>query len=211
MTKSDGSKCHLHLLPITARNEPELRAIHSATQQHISASDSGRMIDLLASAAEDYPEVWEFWTEAGRENTRTIRKIAEGLQAAQDEAERLRHEAVIAGMKEGDVEPTFEPISLPMEEALAEAKQRHWQQWQDFLAGNMDLAKRLYFVTDQWPVSLAGIKAGRPIIQRMIDRKRMNAEDVELIDGAEDSDFWMDAQAVEVARIINYFRRSVGS
>lgn len=197
-------KLTLHTIPLTMRNELELRAIAAEIDAYMSKSDVRSITEKLLEASNVYPEVWDFFNEAGTWNLQTIDRMAKSLQAVVEQEHQLKVEAT----KESDAPPAYEPLDYNA--AVQEAVKRLQQQWKDLLAGNLDLARRLYFSAGKWPVSLSALKDGRLMMQRIIDRKRMKPEHVELIDGDVDNELWSTIPASEVALIIDTFRAGIG-
>lgn len=194
----------LRTIPITMRNEVDLRSIATEIDAYMSGSDVRAFTSKLISAANTYPEVLDFFTEAGNWNAKTIDKMARSLQSVVEAEHQMKVEAT----KDGDAPPAYEPLDY--EAAVQEAVKRLQSQWKDLLAGNLDLARRLYFTAGKWPVTLQGLKDGRTMVQRIIDRKAMTTTDVELIDSETDSDFWATVNAAEVASAIDTFRNGIG-
>jgi hypothetical protein len=194
----------LKLLPLTLRNETQLRAIKAEIDTHTAGADQRTLITRLIEASREYPEVWTFFNEAGAWNSVTLDKMAKTLI----EMNEQEHKLALENVKEGEAPPVYEPLSY--EDAVREAASRLRKQWEDMLSGNLGLGRKLYFVPGQWPVSLEGIRKGAIILRKIIDRAAMRSEDVALIDSELDSDFWLSVEASEVATIINSFREGVG-
>lgn len=201
--ETERKRLTVRYMPLTVRNEVTLRSLAAEIDQHIGASNTETMAHRLIEASRDYPEVFDFFNEAGQWNKVAIDKMAKSLQNVHEQEHNLKVEAT----KEGDAAPAYEPLSY--EDAVREAVKRMQAQWSDMLRGNLDLARRLYFAVGKWPVSLDGIRKGMEIVPRIIDRNAMSPHDVEAITGDSESEFWQTVSASEVARIIDTFRTGI--
>lgn len=192
----------VHHIPITLRNESLAREWYDRLTKFAHETNVGLMTDSILNVMRINPDVMEYINEVGSLNTETVMRRSRALI----DGHKTTYEWEKAEAEKDDREFTkvFEPMSEDV--AIKLAAKELQEAWTNFLRDNPAVGKALYFNLQGFPATLDSLKLGIECIRATVDRKRTSSDVVALIDSPNDSDFWMDASATEVAGYVDGFR-----
>lgn len=192
----------LHHIPITLRNEATARDWYERLTKFAHETNVTLMVDSIMNVMRINPDVMEYINELGSLNGVTIEKRAKQTMASHKADYDHRKAEILEEGKEFD--EVYEPLTEAESYKIAVADLQ--QAWTNFLRDNPAVGKALYFNLEGFPATIEALRLGIDCIRQTLDRKRTSLDVIALIDSANDSDFWLDASATEVAGYVDGFR-----
>jgi hypothetical protein len=177
-------------MPVKLRNVEAAKAILERIKEIVDTQSVGLQLSAWHNVLQKFPELSMYVGTNGNHNPVTILARVEQEEKAYKEATKDNPEA--------------EPFNRA--EAIEAAKQWCTERMQSVILTTPELAKILTFTTGAYPTTLESLTSGIAIVKEIVDRDKTPAETLALIEGPQDSDFWLDVEAGEVAAFIDSFR-----
>ena len=189
-------------LPVTLRNERICKEWYVRVKEHIQKRSVEHMLRNIARLRNEFEDLAELIDEVGMVNQRTVMQralhVREAHEAEHDYQNELRRER-----KEAEI--AYEPLSAEAAKGIAE------KELQDsltvLLQDNPEIGRELYFNVESFPETMESLILGIQCVRATCDRAKLSEDDIAKIDSGNDSDFWQDVSASEVAAYINKFCR----
>jgi hypothetical protein len=185
-----GQKYAAYPMPVKLRNVEAAKAILERIKEIVDTQSVGLQLSAWHNVLQKFPELSMYVGTNGNHNPVTVLARVEQEEKAYKEATKDN--------------PGAEPFNRS--EAIEAAKQWCTERMQSVILTTPELAKILTFTTGAYPTTLESLTSGITIVKEIVDRGKTPAETLALIDGPQDSDFWLDVEAGEVAAFIDSFR-----
>lgn len=187
-------------LPVTLRNERTCKEWYLRVREHIQKRSVEHTLKNIARLRHEYEDIAELIDEVGMINQRTVSRriehVKEAHKAEHDYQNELRRD-------NKEVEIEYEPITDEAAKAIAE------KELQDsltvLLTDNPEIGRQLYFNVDSFPKTMESLVLGIQVIRATCDRSLLQENEIALIDSNNDSEFWQDVSAAEVASYVDNF------
>lgn len=192
----------VYMLPVTPRNEAKAREWFERLKTYAQLTNAQVFIEALQRLFRADSDVMHYINEYGSLNTVTIQRMAEEAVQAHKEDYEYRHaEAQANGEDYG-----AEYVPLPLDVALADAKERLKQGWKEYQRDNPEAMKSVLFDLQGWPVTFDAMNEGIKCIRSTVCRVKTDRETLALIDSETTGEWWQDVTALEVAQYVDSFR-----
>jgi hypothetical protein len=187
-------------LPVTLRNERVCKEWYVRVKEHIQKRSVEHTLRNIARLRNEYEDLAELIDEVGMINQRTVlirsMHVKEAHQAEHDWQNELRRER-----KESEHE--YEPLTPEAAKGIAE------KELQDsltmLLQDNPEIGRELYFNVEAFPKTMESLVLGIHCIRATCDRGKLSEEQIASIDSNNESEFWQDVSASEVAAYVDKF------
>ena len=187
-------------LPVTLRNERICKEWYVRIKEHIQKRSVEHTLRNIARLRNEYEDLAELIDEVGMINQRTVMQralhVREAHEAEHDYQNELRRER-----KEAEI--AYEPLSAEAAKGIAE------KELQDsltvLLQDNPEIGRELYFNVESFPKTMESLILGIECVRATCDRGKLTDEQITLLDSSNDSEFWQDVSASEVAAYVDKF------
>lgn len=187
-------------LPVTLRNERVCKDWYVRVKEHVQKRSVEHTLRNIARLRNEYEDLAELIDEVGMINQRTVlvrsMHVKEAHEAEHNWQNELRRER-----KEPEHE--YEPLTPEAAKGIAE------KELQDsltlLLQDNPEIGRELYFNVEAFPKTMESLILGIHCIRATCDRSKLSEEQVALIDSSNESEFWQDVSASEVAAYVDKF------
>jgi hypothetical protein len=187
-------------LPVTLRNERVCKDWYVRVKEHVQKRSVEHTLRNIARLRNEYEDLAELIDEVGMINQRTVlvrsMHVKEAHEAEHNWQNELRRER-----KEPEHE--YEPLTPEAAKGIAE------KELQDsltlLLQDNPEIGRELYFNVEAFPKTMESLVLGIHCIRATCDRSKLSEEQVALIDSSNESEFWQDVSASEVAAYVDKF------
>lgn len=190
-------------LPVTLRNQQICKDWYQRISNHIQQRSVEYMLRTIARLRHGSEELAELIDEVGMVNNVTLQaRIVALIEAhkAQHEYENEQRKAA----KQAELE--YEPITAEAAKAIAE------QELKDslvvLLKDSPEIGRQMYFNLDAFPHTMESMLMGIDCIRATVDYSKLSEDESDAIKSANDSEFWQDVTASEVAQYVDRFRSS---
>lgn len=158
------------------------------------------MLRNIARLRHEYDDIAELIDEVGMINQRTVSQRIVHLMEAHKEEHEYQNEL---RRERKEAEHEYEPMSNEAAKAIAE--QELQQSLTAVLQDSPEIGRMLYFDVDKFPHTMESLRLGIDCICATCDRSKLSEDDIAKIDSANDSEFWQDVTASEVAGYVDNF------
>ena len=187
-------------LPVTLRNERVCKDWYVRVKEHVQKRSVEHTLRNIARLRNEYEDLAELIDEVGMINQRTVlvrsMHVKEAHEAEHNWQNELRRERK-------DPEHEYEPLTPEAAKGIAE------KELQDsltlLLQDNPEIGRELYFNVEAFPKTMESLILGIHCIRATCDRSKLSEEQVALIDSSNESEFWQDVSASEVAAYVDKF------
>lgn len=187
-------------LPVTLRNERVCKDWYVRVKEHIQKRSVEHTLRNIARLRNEYEDLAELIDEVGMVNQRTVliraMRVKEAHEAEHNWQNELRRER-----KEAEHE--YEPLTPEAAKGIAE------KELQDsltmLLQDNLEIGRELYFNVEAFPKTMESLILGIHCIRATCDRSKLSEKQIALIDSNNESEFWQDVSASEVAAYVDKF------
>ena len=187
-------------LPVTLRNERVCKEWYVRVKEHVQKRSVEHTLRNIARLRNEYEDLAELIDEVGMINQRTVLVRAMHVKEAH-EAEHNWQNELRRERKEAEHE--YEPLTPEAAKGIAE------KELQDsltlLLQDNPEIGRELYFNVEAFPKTMESLILGIHCIRATCDRSKLSEEQVALIDSSNESEFWQDVSASEVAAYVDKF------
>ncbi len=190
-------------LPVTLRNQQICKDWYQRISNHIQQRSVEYMLRTIARLRHGSEELAELIDEVGMVNNVTLQaRIVALIEAhkAQHDYENEQRKAA----KQAELE--YEPMTAEAAKAIAE------QELKDslvvLLKDSPEIGRQMYFNLDAFPQTMESMLMGIDCIRATVDYSKLSENESHAIKSANDSEFWQDVTASEVAQYVNRFRSS---
>lgn len=187
-------------LPVTLRNERVCKDWYVRVKEHVQKRSVEHTLRNIARLRNEYEDLAELIDEVGMINQRTVLVRAMHVKEAH-EAEHNWQNELRRERKEPEHE--YEPLTPEAAKGIAE------KELQDsltlLLQDNPEIGRELYFNVEAFPKTMESLILGIHCIRATCDRSKLSEEQVALIDSNNESEFWQDVSASEVAAYVDKF------
>lgn len=185
-----GQKYAAYPMPVKLRNVDKARELLERIKQVVDTQSVGLQLAAWHNVLQKFPELNMYVMANGNHNPVTIMNRVEQEEKAYKEATKE------------------DPNAAPFDRNAAIEAAKDWcqQRMQAVVMTTPELSRILSFTTGAYPTTIEALTSGIDIVKEIVDRDKTPAETLQLIDTPNDSDFWLDAEAGEVAAFIDTFR-----
>ena len=187
-------------LPVTLRNERVCKEWYVRVKEHIQKRSVEHTLRNIARLRNEYEDLAELIDEVGMINQRTVLIRSQHVKEAH-EAEHEFQNQIRRDNKESEIE--YEPITDEAAKAIAEKELQESLTY--LLQDNPEIGRELYFNVETFPKTMESLVLGISCIRATCDRNKLSEEQIALIDSNNESEFWQDVSASEVAAYVDKF------
>lgn len=187
-------------LPVTLRNERVCKEWYVRVKEHIQKRSVEHTLRNIARLRNEYDDLAELIDEVGMINQRTVLIRSQHVKEAH-EAEHEFQNQLRRDNKEQEIE--YEPISDEAAKAIAEKELQ--ESLTHLLQDNPEIGRELYFNVESFPKTMESLVLGIHCIRATCDRSKLSEQQIALIDSNNESEFWQDVSASEVAAYVDKF------
>lgn len=188
----EGQKYAAYPMQVKLRNVDKAKELMERIKAIVHTQSVGLQLSAWHNVLQKFPELNMYVMANGNHNPVTVMSRVEQEEKAYKEA----------------VKDNPEAVPFDRNQAIENAKQWCQERMQAVVMTTPELSRILSFTSGAYPTTIEALTAGIEIVKEIVDRDKTPAETLRLIDTAPDSDFWLDAEAGEVAAFIDTFRSS---
>ena len=187
-------------LPVTLRNERICKEWYVRIREHIQKRGVEHTLRNIARLRNEYEDLADLIDEVGMINQRTVLIRSQYVKEAHESNHDFENE-VRRENKQAEIQ--YEPISDEAAKAIAEKELQESLTY--LLQDNPEIGRELYFNVESFPKTMESLVLGIQCIRATCDRSKLNEEQIALIDSNNESEFWQDVSASEVAAYVDKF------
>lgn len=187
-------------LPVTLRNERICKEWYVRIREHIQKRGVEHTLRNIARLRNEYEDLAELIDEVGMINQRTVLIRSQYVKEAHESNHDFENE-VRRENKQAEIQ--YEAISDEAAKAIAEKELQESLTY--LLQDNPEIGRELYFNVESFPKTMESLVLGIQCLRATCDRSKLSEEQIALIDSSNESDFWQDVSASEVAAYVDKF------